>query len=83
MKGIPSLSQRYTAALEKTQLRKRNLDHAKEQVDKAMNDVETCSRLYNEAMNDLQTLLLLKDIQEGNVVVKNAHTDEQIKVTFI
>lgn len=83
MKGIPSLSQRYAAAMEKTQVYKRNLDRAKGQVDKAMDEVETYSRLYNEAMNDLQTLLLLKDIQEGNVVVKNAHTDEQIKVTFI
>lgn len=83
MKGIPSLSQRYAAAMEKTQVYKRNLDTVKEKVDKAMEEVETYSRLYNEAVNDLQTLLLLKDIQDGNVTVSNAHTGKRINVTFI
>lgn len=83
MKGIPSLSERYAAALEHVKACYKQLEDTQTTLDKVANTREQASVYYNTAMNELQTILLLKDIQEGNITVHNAHTGQRINVAFI
>lgn len=83
MKGIPSLSERYDAAMEQVKACRKQLEDTQLTLEKAAEIREQASVCYNTAMNELQTLLLLKDIQDGNITVNNAHTGKRINVAFI